>query len=56
MVKEILMFGNIEIEKTKFYHHKTPNFLGDADIENVLVCNKISLGEKKTISTLLVTL
>ena len=24
MGKEILVFGNIEIEKNKFYHHTTP--------------------------------
>ena len=27
MAKEILTFGNIEIEKSKFYRHKTPIFL-----------------------------
>ena len=26
MGKEILMFGYIEIEKNKFYHHKSPIF------------------------------
>ena len=26
MGKEILTFGNIEIEKNKFYHHKAPLF------------------------------
>ena len=46
MGKEILTFGNIEIEKNKFYHHKTPIFLGDIDIEKVLVSNKTSFGEK----------
>ena len=45
MGKEILTFGNIKIEKNRFYHHKTPNFLGDADIEKVL-SDKISFGEK----------
>ena len=29
MSKEILTFEDIEIEKTKFYHHKTPIFFGD---------------------------
>ena len=24
MCKEILTFGDVEIEKNKFYHHKTP--------------------------------
>ena len=38
--KEILTFGNIEIEENKFYCHKTPIFLKDVDIEKVLVCKK----------------
>ena len=29
MGKEILTFGNVELEKYKFYRHKTPTFLGD---------------------------
>ena len=45
--KEILTFGNIEIEKSKFYHYKSPVFLRVIDIEKVLVCNKISFTEKK---------
>ena len=44
--KEILTFGNIEIEKSKFYRNKTPIFLKDVDIGKVLVSNKISSGEK----------
>ena len=55
MVKEILTFGDIEIEKNRFYRHKTPILLEDVDIEIVIVSNKISFGEKKTIITLLVT-
>ena len=46
--KEILAFGYIEIEKKSV-------FLRDTDTENVLLSNKISFGEKKTINTLLVT-
>ena len=46
MDKEILMFWDIEIEKNKFYFHKTPIFLKDVDIVKVLVSNKISSGEK----------
>ena len=45
MPKEILTFGKIQIEKMKFYRHKTI-FLGDVDIEKVLVANKIPFGEK----------
>ena len=47
MGKEILMFGDIEIEKNKFYHHKSPESLRDVDIEKVLVSNKTSFSEKK---------
>ena len=46
MGTEILTFGNIEIEKNKFYHHKTPILRADIDTEKVLVSNKISFGEK----------
>ena len=55
MSKETLTFGDIQIENNKFYRYKTPILLVDLDIEKVLVSNKISFGEKKTISTLLVT-
>ena len=46
MCKEIITFGDIEIEKNKFYRYKTPILLGDVDIEKVLVSNKTSFGEK----------
>ena len=46
MCKEILSFGNTEIEENKFYC-KTPIFLGDIDTEKVLVSNKTFLEEKK---------
>ena len=46
MGKEILTFGDIEIEKNKFYRNKTPIFLKDLDIEKALASNKISFGEK----------
>ena len=45
MGKEILTFGNIEIGKIKFDHNKIPIFLGDADIEKILLSNGISFGE-----------
>ena len=54
MGKEILTSGDIEIEKNKFYHHKSPIYLKIVDIEDVLVSNKISCGEK-IINTLLLT-
>ena len=42
----MLTFGNIEIEKNRFYRHITPIFLRDVDIEKVFVSNNISFGEK----------
>ena len=54
MGKEIWTFGDIEVEKNKFYHNKTPIFSKNVDIDKVLACNKISFGEK-TINTSLVT-
>ena len=48
---EILTFGDIEIEKNKFYCSKSPIFfLKDVDIQKVLISNKISSGEKKQYS------
>ena len=46
MGNEILTFGNIETEMYKFYHYKCPIVLEDVDIDNTLVSNKISSGEK----------
>ena len=46
MDKEILTFGATDIEKNKFYHHKSPILLKDVRIKKVLVSNKISFGEK----------
>ena len=46
MSEKILMFGDIETEKNKFYRHKSSIFLKDVDIEKVLKSNKISSGGK----------
>ena len=46
MSKEIITFGDIKIEKHKFYFYNTPIFSEDADIKNVLVPKKISSAEK----------
>ena len=46
MGKDILRFGYNEIEKNKFYRHKSPISLKDVDIQKVLVSNKNSFGEK----------
>ena len=55
MGKEILNFGNTEIEKNKFCRNKAPIFLKVVDTEKVLVSNKVPFGGKRTINTLLVT-
>ena len=46
MGKEVLVFGNIEIEKNKFYHYKSPVPLRNIDIEKVLVSKKFFFGKK----------
>ena len=46
MGNEILTFGNIETEMYKLYRYKCPIVLEDVDIDNTLVSNKISSGEK----------
>ena len=42
MGKEILTFGDFEIENHKLYLYESPIFLEDVDIDNMLVSNKIS--------------
>ena len=46
MGKEILPFEDIEIEKIFFTAIRLLFFLGDVDIEKLLVSNRISFGEK----------
>ena len=46
MGKEMITFGDIEIEKHKFHRYKSPIFLEDRDVENASVSSKISAGEK----------
>ena len=48
--KEILTFGNIEIEKDNYYRNKTPIFLKDVDI---LVKNIDSFWRKKNFKYLI---
>ena len=46
MGEEISTFGDNEIEKNKFYPNETSIIKKDADIEKVLVSNKIDIGVK----------
>ena len=41
MGKEIITFGDIEVEKRKFNRYKYPIFLNDVNIDNTLVSRKI---------------
>ena len=42
---EVIMFGNIEIEKNNFHCYKDPMFLNDVDIYNILRSDTISSDE-----------
>ena len=46
MDEEIITFDDIETEKHKFHRYKSFIFAEDWDIDNILVFNKISSGEK----------
>ena len=46
MCKEIITFDDTEIEKLKFYQQKSPISIGDVDINNMIVSNRVSFGKK----------
>ena len=46
MGKEIVTFGNTEIEKQKFDHGKNLALLEDLDIDKIQVSSMVSSGEK----------
>ena len=46
MGKEIITFGNIEVEKHKFHQHQSPILIGEVDINKIIVSNKVSFGKK----------
>ena len=47
MGKEIITFGDIEIEKRKFHHRKNLIFLEYVDIDNILISRMVCSGEKR---------
>ena len=55
MNKEIITFGDIEIEKRKFHHRKNLILLEYVDIDSILTSSLVFYGEKKNINILLVT-
>ena len=46
MEKTIIKFGDIEIEKQKFYQHKRPISIKVIDINKRVVSNKASFDKK----------
>ena len=46
MNKEILIFGDIGIDKRKFNCPKNPILVGQVDIDKILTYNKFCLGKK----------
>ena len=46
LVKEIIVFGDIETKKHKCYRYKNHTFLKDINFEIALVSSKIYFGEK----------
>ena len=43
MIKEIVTFGDIKIEKQKFHYSKKLININDIDVDKIVVPNKISL-------------
>ena len=46
MEKTIIKFGDIEIERQKFYQHRRPISIKNIDINKTVVSNKVSFGKK----------
>ena len=46
MGKEIITFNEIEVEKHKFYQHKSTIFTHDVNIDTIVVSNSFPLIEK----------
>ena len=44
--KQIIRFGNIEIEKQKFHQDKSTILIENIDVNKIIVSNKFSFGEK----------
>ena len=46
MDKKIINFGNNEVEKHKFCLNTSPILINNADINKIVVSNKVSFGRK----------
>ena len=47
MEKIIIKFNDAEIEKQKYYQHKSPISIKNIDINKIVVSDKVSFGKKK---------
>ena len=46
MGKEIISFGDIEVEKYKCHQRKIPISIGAVDFNKIIVSNKVAFGKK----------
>ena len=46
MEKTVIKFGDIEIQKQKFHQPKGPNSIKNADIDDIVVSNRVFFGKK----------
>ena len=46
IAKEIVTFGNFEVEKHKFHQHKSPSSIYDVNFDRIVVSNRFSFGKK----------
>ena len=44
--KEIIMFGNIEVEKHKFHQYKSAIWINKKDISKIVLLNRVPFGKK----------
>ena len=46
MDKEIISFGDIEIEKRKFHYCEDPGDINNIDIAKLMICDNVFFGKK----------
>ena len=45
MGKEIITFGDVEVENQKLYQHKSPISIYDLNVDRIVVSSKVSFGK-----------
>ena len=46
MSKEIIMFGDTEVEKHTFHQHKSPISIYDVNVDKIVASNRVPFGKK----------